>query len=297
MQNRIHYILNRPFTLFLKNRKGQCYFIWLIFLVVLLANMTKLQVFSNSRELHKSLLMDCYIFLFFFVYVLLYLVFSYFRPNYYNPDIWTVRKELRALMISIPVTALITYLYACCQIPECKPGLQSFVKLQYYNMLMSLISVPTFGYFVDTRLNPYTIDQRRKRKDFKEAHPNMDEQKMLNILQNLHHVMKTEQLFLSNKCSLESVAKRLGTSVHHVSYAINTYSDYNFNDFVNKYRVERACLILQNGHNQKLKLEAIGYECGFGGKGSYYAAFRKFTGRTPSEYLAEVKKEEKEDLY
>jgi len=295
MQHQINHILNRPFPLFLNSRKGRCYFIWLIFFVIVVANMVQPLGFINSCEFHKSLLLKCYIFLFFFAYALQYLILSYFRPNYYNPETWSVKKELGALMIFIPVTALITYLYACCEIPEYKPGLQSFVQLQYYNMLMSLVSIPTFGYFVDTRLNPYTKDLRRKRKEYNEAHPNLSEQKAQHLLQKLHHVMETEQLYLSDKCNLDSVAKKLDISVHHLSYAINTYSDYNFNDFVNKYRVEHACLILQNGHNQKLKLEVVGMECGFGGKGSFYTAFRKFTGKRPSEYLEELKKEGKKE--
>jgi hypothetical protein len=147
MQDRIHHILNRPFPLFLNSRKGRCYFIWLIFFVIVIANMVKPHGFIYSREFHKSLLLDCYIFLFFFTYALQYLILSYFRPDYYNPDTWTVKKELGALMIFISLTALITYLFACCQIPEYEPSLPSFIKLQYLNLIMSLISIPPFAYF------------------------------------------------------------------------------------------------------------------------------------------------------
>ena len=294
MQERIHHALNRSFPLFLKNRKGRCYFIWLITFCILLANLTKHLGFINSRELHKTLLLNCYVFLFFFPYALLYVILSYFRPEYYKPHTWTVRKELYALSIYIPATALITYVFASTQIPDFRPGLLSFIQLQYYNLLISMVSIPTFGYFVDTRLNPITIDRRRSRREFRESHPNLSEQQTQTqkILQRLHHAMETEKLYLTTECTLEYVSKRLNIPLHQLSYVINSQTAYNFNDFRNKYRVEEACRILRDGINKKLSLKLVMYDCGFHSKAAYYEAFKKFTGKTPTEYLEELKKEE-----
>jgi len=296
MQKRIHHSLNRPFPLFLKNRKGRCYFIWLITFCIILANLTKPLGFINSPELHKSLLLDCYLFLFFFTYALLYIVLSYFCPEYYKSHTWTVRKELCTLSIYIPATALITYVYACTQVPDFQPGLPSFVQLQYYNLLISLVSIPAFVYFVDTRLNPITIDRRRSRREFRESHPNLSEQQTQKILQRLHHAMETDKLYLATECTLEYVSNRLNIPLHQLSYVINSQTAYNFNDFRNKYRVEEACRILRSGHNKKLKLESLRYDCGFQSKTTFYEAFKKFTGKTPTEYLEGLKKEGKEDV-
>jgi AraC-like DNA-binding protein len=43
--------------------------------------------------------------------------------------------------------------------------------------------------------------------------------------------------------------------------------------------------LLSEGFKQKLTLEAIGLECGFGSRTNFYNAFKKVTGKTPSEYL------------
>jgi len=59
--------------------------------------------------------------------------------------------------------------------------------------------------------------------------------------------------------------------------------------------VEEACRILSSGHNKKLKLESLRYDCGFQSKTTFYEAFKKFTGKTPTEYLEGLKKEEKEE--
>jgi len=60
--------------------------------------------------------------------------------------------------------------------------------------------------------------------------------------------------------------------------------------------VEEACRILRSGHNKKLKLESLRYDCGFQSKTTFYEAFKKFTGKTPTEYLEGLKKEGKEDV-
>ena len=80
---------------------------------------------------------------------------------------------------------------------------------------------------------------------------------------------------------------------HNISYVINHFTESNFNDFINKYRVEKVCIILKSGPNRKLKLEGIGSDCGFGSKVSFYTAFKKFTGKTPSEYQTDLKTQKK----
>jgi len=119
-----------------------------------------------------------------------------------------------------------------------------------------------------------------------ESKLNITETQAQIILQKLSEVLETEQLYLSKKCNLQQLANYSEFSQHHISFAINNYSEYNFNDFINKYRVDHACRLLQSGQQQKLTLEAIGYECGFGSRANFFKTFKRFTGKTPAEYLA-----------
>ena len=285
MQERISSYMNRPFPLFLAHRKGRVYFSWMIFILAVLANVLQPFGLINSHEFHKPLVLADYILVFFGIYALLYTTLSYFRPHHYHPDTWTIKKEFCILLFNIPATACITCLFVCFSVPEFELNLYSFIRLQFYNSMLSVVSIPTFGYFVDTRLNPITIAERQKRKQNAESRLNLNEKQARAILQTLHELMETEQLYLNSKYSLQQLATRSGIPLHHISYAINTFTDWTFNDFMNKYRVEHVCRVLQNGPDKKLTLEAIGYECGFGAKVSFYAAFRKFTGTTPAEYL------------
>ena len=118
----------------------------------------------------------------------------------------------------------------------------------------------------------------------------MSEQQGQAILQTLAALIEEKQMYLSKKCLLEDVAASANIPLHLVSHAVNHFSEYNFTDFINKYRVDHACKLLSEGFKQKLTLEAIGLECGFGSRTNFYNVFKKVTGKTPAKYYADCKK-------
>jgi len=290
--------LNRPFPLFLAHRKGRIYFIWMIGILASLANVFQPFGLINNHEFHKPLLLANYILVFYGIYALLYIILSYLCPRHYHPDTWTIKKEFRTLLYYIPTTAGITCMFVTFTVPDFKLSLPSFVQLQFYNGLLSIISIPTFGYFIDTKLRPTKFTSATKLNIPNNIQPNTatpplskgtensDEEQARKVLQRLHEVMTTEQLYLSTKCNLQLVSEHTGIPVHRISNTINHFSECTFTDFVNKYRVEHVCRILQQGKNKRLKLEAIGLECGFGSKVNFYTTFKKCMGKTPAEYLA-----------
>ena len=288
MQKQLKNFLNLPFPVFFAFRKGRIYFIWMILIFILLANILQPFGLTNNHEFHKPLVLSNYIILFFVMYALVYMMLSYFRPAYYDANTWTVRKELSVFFVFIPVTACTTCLFVIFSVPAFKLTLPAFVELQFYNFILSIFSVPTFGYFVHTQFNRSETTQSTKLKEKTKSKLHLTEEQALKIMQQLNELMETRQLYLSKKCNERQVAGLCGYSIHQISYVLNNYCASSFSDYVNKYRVEHACRILQNEQNKKLKLEAVGYDCGFGSKAIFYAAFRKITGQTPAEYLADI---------
>jgi AraC-like DNA-binding protein len=285
--------LNCPFPLFLAHRKGRMYFIWMIFILVVLCNILQPFGLSNIHEFHKGMVLTDYIFLFFGVYALLYMMLSYFRGNHYNPDTWTLRKELQVLSLFFPAIACVSCFYVRFSVPEFDLTLDTSIDIQLYNCMLGVVSIPGFGYFISTKLQPTETNPTTKKSENAAGllitkltgNPDDDEQAR-KVLQHLHEAMTTEQLYLSNKCNLQLVLEHTGIPVHRISNTINHFTEYTFTDFVNKYRVEHVCRILRQGKNKRLKLEAIGLECGFGSKAHFYNTFKKFMGKTLAEYLA-----------
>lgn len=109
------------------------------------------------------------------------------------------------------------------------------------------------------------------------------------LLQKLNRVMADEKPYLSSNFSLPQLARKLGTSVHVLSQAINAGLDKTFFEMVAEYRVEEAKQILRQRPN--IKVEEIAEVVGYNSKSSFNTAFKKFTGSTPSEFRATIKSE------
>lgn len=97
------------------------------------------------------------------------------------------------------------------------------------------------------------------------------------------HIIKNK-LYLNPLLSMETITDELGISKSHLSKLINSYSNYNFSDFVNALRVEQAKKFLSNDDFSAYTIVAIGLECGFNSKSTFYSAFKKFTSKTPTIY-------------
>lgn len=98
-------------------------------------------------------------------------------------------------------------------------------------------------------------------------------------------LVSNNQLF-DQSLSLKQMAVALRLSPHVLSEVINRYYNKSFFDVVNSFRVEEAKKKLQQIDQLNYTIEGIGYSCGFGSKSTFYRAFKKNTGLTPSEFNA-----------
>ncbi len=94
----------------------------------------------------------------------------------------------------------------------------------------------------------------------------------------------TNQRYLDPDLDMDSLTGELGIGSSRFSMLINSYTDSNFSDYINGLRVENAKKILLNPDFTSYTIVAIGLECGFNSKSTFYSAFKKFTGLTPSQY-------------
>ncbi|MEI6853027.1 MAG: helix-turn-helix domain-containing protein, partial [Bacteroidota bacterium] len=83
-------------------------------------------------------------------------------------------------------------------------------------------------------------------------------------------------------------AEVLQTNATYLSQVINQQYECNFNDYINQLRVNEAVLILKNDLDKKKTIDMISDMAGFSSKTTFYAAFKKFTGITPSFFQKSV---------
>ena len=112
----------------------------------------------------------------------------------------------------------------------------------------------------------------------------LSEEKAESCLKSLLRLMETERPFTDPDLTLAGLAEKLGVTQHNLSEVINTRTGQTFFDFINKYRVECVAEGLRDPEKRNLKLLALALEAGFNSKSSFNAIFKRFTGRTPSDY-------------
>ncbi|MEM7085646.1 MAG: AraC family transcriptional regulator [Bacteroidota bacterium] len=104
----------------------------------------------------------------------------------------------------------------------------------------------------------------------------------------ISRLMLEEKLYENPNLTLSNVAESLDTYPKIISQAINNGFAMNFNDFVNKYRIEAVIERLKKGEHNSKTLLGIALECGFNSKATFNRAFKKYTALSPKEYLVKI---------
>ena len=118
--------------------------------------------------------------------------------------------------------------------------------------------------------------------------PKEMESKGYSFAGNIEKKVEGEELYLNKDLTLTDLAKAIGTNRTYLSDYFGHVLHTSFYDYVNRMRIERACIPLMSEKNN-LKLQAIAEESGFRSVTTFRRAFFKLTGRTPYSYMKELR--------
>jgi AraC-like DNA-binding protein len=102
------------------------------------------------------------------------------------------------------------------------------------------------------------------------------------ILRRVTGIMEKDLPFVRLDFSLPDLARLVNVSVHTLSQVINEGTGKTFFEWTAVYRVEAARRLLKE--HPEFKMEEIAERVGYSSKSSFNTAFKKLTGKTPSEY-------------
>ncbi|EZH74907.1 hypothetical protein ATO12_09240 [Aquimarina atlantica] len=105
----------------------------------------------------------------------------------------------------------------------------------------------------------------------------------------LESFLYDDYIYRDPNLSREVVAEKLNISPGYLSQIINAVTNNNFTAYINSFRVEEVKKMIVNEEFDKYSLLAIGLEAGFKSKTTFYSAFKKETGLTPSEFKSRHK--------
>ncbi|MGE8433332.1 helix-turn-helix domain-containing protein [Chryseobacterium joostei] len=105
-------------------------------------------------------------------------------------------------------------------------------------------------------------------------------------LKNLLKFMDTEKPYLDDKLTLQKLAEQMNMQEKQLSLLINKHTGKHFFDFINEFRINYAKALLKD--QPQLTVQEVLYEVGFNSKSSFYTAFKKETGCTPTDYRKSI---------
>lgn len=99
----------------------------------------------------------------------------------------------------------------------------------------------------------------------------------------LQYLMDNEKTYLNPELKLIDLASKMGISAHMTSQLINQEFGEDFNRYINNYRIKDAISIFRKGKYGSIS-EVLFY-VGFNNKTTFNRAFKKYTKKTPSEFI------------
>jgi AraC-like DNA-binding protein len=144
--------------------------------------------------------------------------------------------------------------------------------------LLTTIRVMNDSTYFDRHASFIDISVSKYRKS------SLTESDKVRILEGIRAEFESKSYFEDNLASLSDLARKLGESHHHVSQVINEKLDCNFFELLARYRIEKARKIFSEDIKNKLTVEEVSEMVGYNSRTAFNNAFRKITGKTPSEY-------------
>lgn len=104
------------------------------------------------------------------------------------------------------------------------------------------------------------------------------------LKRKLEQLFTEQEIFKNQELRITHVVDLLKTNRTYVSNLINEEYNMNFNEFVNKFRVEAACKLLLDKNREKFTLEHIAERSGFGSVSSFSRVFKMHEGISPGKF-------------
>lgn len=158
-----------------------------------------------------------------------------------------------------------------------------------YNYSAMLLFVYIFGFYgLRQRISYVEVEgnsEPEPEHDKKERYS----QSLLTAERKIEIRLALEQYFLQKKpylnpeLNMHMISMALNFPKYQITEVLNMDIGKNFFQFVNEYRVAEVKLMLEKPNNL-YSIEAIGYDCGFSSKSSFFTVFKRIAGLTPQQY-------------
>jgi len=242
---------------------------------------------TRNIELYERAILGCQIGLVLFLivsFIYLFAAFRLFKDHAFKIREIFSRVEDKTLswLRWVTLVSIVGWsVYAIVEILALS-GIRSSTVYGTYQ-LFEFIWITLVAFFGIRQQAVYTAQPEDNINVSTESYSNMalDEQQLQQIAQQLNLVMEQKNLYMDPDLSLRELSTAIAIRENKISETFSRYFSKNFYDYVNGYRIQKACLLLKDSD---LNILTIGMEVGFNSRSTFNSAFKRLTGQTPSQY-------------
>ena len=101
----------------------------------------------------------------------------------------------------------------------------------------------------------------------------------------LSDCMENGKLYLNPNLSLKTVATEIGSNTKYLSVYLNRCLGVSFYDYINNFRVEKACSIFREMvKSGRINMPEVSERSGFNSVSTFNRYFKKVKGLAPKDY-------------
>jgi AraC-like DNA-binding protein len=153
-----------------------------------------------------------------------------------------------------------------------------FYQTFYFKAVIFLMVLTAAG------LLSANVLKRANKKKNKYRKTKLPENLAMQYQQRLIFLLEKEKIYRDSSLCIKTLSSKLSLPSHHLSQVINEKFQKNFYELVNSYRIEESKKMLIAENKDQPKILAIAFDVGFNNLNSFNRAFKRHTGKTPTEY-------------
>jgi AraC-like DNA-binding protein len=193
--------------------------------------------------------------------------------NYYNND--------TGVFVIFPVLVLLGIILFIFQNPDILYGHLYILKKWQHNREVMIDNA------LQSKVSIYDTEDTEsllKIKESKEVKELIPYPLAVEYANQMIQIMAEKKMYQHHDLQIIEISKELNILVHHCSYVLNRVLGKNFRDWINEFRINHFIELYKAQRNSKT-IEALASESGFKNTATFYNAFKKSTGLSPSQYF------------
>lgn len=158
-------------------------------------------------------------------------------------------------------------------------------KVHYLLLTCIVLSIYGLGYQYLLKFQPLVHKYLERAQFIQKSLENIASKK-----ERLCYLLEQEEVYKNKDLDVKRLAQYLNCTQKEVPLIIRESFDSNFTDLINSYRIKAFKSLIILPENQKFSIAGLAEEVGFNSKASFYRVFKKTSGQTPKEYLAQYQR-------